>query len=208
MSRVRLSRFTSCHLSASSSPKRQGLSSAVMMSDCRHRNVRADDRCPLRRLPPGAAPQRPSARPPSNTDRSSGGLEALTRTGEVACREQRRGQAVLRSAAGMKTLGHRAEHFLQTYWLGGRRTERPGDPLFRKAKQLACRRGGAEHACRSGDVPSRVVVLGYAMLPIHHAGLHDLTTGATGPSRSRSRLPEVPAAVIRSASDGQSCDRS
>ena len=69
-------------------------------------------------------------------------------------------RAVLRGAAGMEALGHRAEHLAQARRLRRREAERPGHLLPVEPEQLADRRRGAEHAGRAGDVPAAVVVVG------------------------------------------------
>src|SRR5579872_2362235 len=50
--------------------------------------------------------------------------------GEVARRQQRRGQPVLRRASGMKALGHGAEHFAQAHRLRRGKAQRPHHLLF------------------------------------------------------------------------------
>src|ERR1019366_6527475 len=87
-------------------------------------------------------------------------LDRALRAGEVSGREQRRGEAVLRGAPGMKALAHRSEHLAQARGLCWRNAERPCHLLLVQSEQLASGGSGAEYARGAGDVPAHVVMLG------------------------------------------------
>ena len=87
-------------------------------------------------------------------------FDAALAGGEARLRQQRRRVAVLRRAAGMKRLAHRAEHLAQPGRLRGRQADRPHHLLLVKPEQLADRGRRAEHAGGAGDVPADIVVRG------------------------------------------------
>ena len=83
-------------------------------------------------------------------------LDALQRAGKTFLGEKGGQHAVLRRAAGMKALGHRAEHFPNSDRLRCRQPDRVAHPLFVEPEDPAGRNRSAEYAGRTGGVPADV----------------------------------------------------
>ena len=99
-------------------------------------------------------------------------FDPLAGAGEIPGRQQRRGEPVLRRASRVKTLGHRAEHFAQSYRLRSRQPQGPNHLLLGKMQQLAGRCCCAKRAHRPGNVPAHVIVCGIDRVadPAFHLG--------------------------------------
>src|SRR5262249_28222789 len=81
-------------------------------------------------------------------------LKRLLRGGKALARQERCGQSILRGLAGVKALGHRAEHLLQSDRLGRRERKGPAHLLLVQSEKLSGGGCAAKYTYRTGDVPA------------------------------------------------------